>query len=97
MRTELHTIEVFGDNPELEKKFEYMSISVESDLTLWTYDFEYNIFNVKLRYDSNEFVGFTVGIDDLELFANGILKQIEIIRREFSEEIKECKLNGKEV
>lgn len=46
------------------------------------------LFSVWITYGKEEKnIMFKVDIDDLELFASGILKQIEIVRREYKEAI----------
>jgi hypothetical protein len=46
------------------------------------------IFNISIECGEGSFIQYEIKIDDLELFANSILKSIEIVRRDYSEHIK---------
>lgn len=46
------------------------------------------IFNISLEFNEESFIQYEVKIDELELFANSILKSIEIVRRDYSEHIR---------
>ena len=50
----------------------------------------YTIFDIVLGTGADEdfFINASVSINDLEEFANGILRKIEIVRRDYSKEIK---------
>ena len=59
------------------------------------YDNEYDMDNEYISHvwinfgeEYNETIFFDIAIDDLELFAHSILKEIEIVRRNYSKQIQ---------
>lgn len=57
----------------------------------WEDDDQAHVFSVWIEYgrDQEECLIFDASLDDLELFANTLLKSIEMLRRDYSDVIKE--------
>jgi len=77
---------------EIEKDFDNgCQIYVDKHEDSWEHDDETHAFSLYIEYGSDKkyYLIFDVDLDDLEMFANSLLKSIEMLRRDYSEVIKE--------
>lgn len=85
----------FDDNKltdETKKDFELQCEAyIFKDEASWEDDNETRVFAFFLKYGENKekALMFDVGLDDLEMFANSLLKSIEMFRRDYADTIKE--------
>lgn len=82
---------------EIKKDFkESCQIYIYKDEDNWKDDEKYNAFSLWVEYgeDNKETLMFDVDLNDLEMFANSLMKSIEMLRRDYSEVIKHKINNG---
>ena len=82
---------------EIQKDFkESCQIYIYKDEDNWKDDEKDNAFALWVEYgkDNKETLMFDVDLNDLEMFANSLMKSIEILRRDYSEVIKHKINNG---
>lgn len=82
---------------EIKKDFkESCQIYIYKDEDNWKDDEKYNAFSLLVEYgkDNKETLMFDVDLNDLEMFANSLMKSIEMLRRDYSEVIKHKINNG---
>jgi len=82
---------------EIQKDFkESCQIYIYKDEDNWKDDEKYNAFALWVEYgkDNKETLMFDVDLNDLEMFANSLMKSIEMLRRDYSEVIKHKIKNG---
>lgn len=62
----------------------------------WESDEESHAFSLRFEYGigKENFIWFDVDLNDLEMFANSLMKSIEMLRRDYSEVIKHKIKNG---
>ncbi|HMT02710.1 MAG TPA: hypothetical protein PKD00_05280 [Burkholderiales bacterium] len=63
----------------------------------WESDENSHAFSLRLEYgigNEKSFIWFEVDLNDLEMFANSLMKSIEMLRRDYSEVIKHKIKNG---
>jgi hypothetical protein len=77
---------------ELQKQIDKgCQLYVYKDESSWKEDDEYHVFSVWMEYgkDKENALMFDVDLNDLEVFATIILKSVEMLRRDYSDIIKE--------
>lgn len=82
---------------EIQKDFkESCQIYIYKDEDNWKDHEKYNAFSLWVEYgeDNKETLMFDVDLNDLEMFANSLMKSIEMLRRDYSEVIKHKIKNG---
>ena len=82
---------------KIKKDFkESCQIYIYKDEDNWKDDEKYNAFSLWVEYgkDNKETLMFDVDLNDLEMFANSLMKSIEMLRRDYSEVIKHKINNG---
>ena len=82
---------------QCQKDFEIhgSQIYIYNDVKNWLYDDDARIFSLWIEYgkEKNRAIMFDVDLDDLEIFAASLLKSIEMVRRDYSDVIKQKKIN----
>ena len=85
----------FDDNrisDEVKKDFDNRcQIYIYKDEQNWEADEESHAFSLWVEYgkDNENSLMFDADLNDLEMFANSLLKSIEMLRRDYSEVLKE--------
>jgi hypothetical protein len=86
---------VFADNrlsDEVKKDFDKRcQIYIYKDENSWEQDEEAHAFALWVEYGKNQenTLMFDADLNDLEMFANSLLKSIEMLRRDYSDVLKE--------
>jgi hypothetical protein len=85
----------FDDNrlsDEVQKDFKNeCQIYIYKDEQYWKSDEESHAFSLWVEYgiDKKQSIMFDVDLNDLEMFANSLLKSIEMFRRDYSDVLKD--------
>ena len=91
---------LFDDNrlsEEVEKDFDNgCQIYIYKDEQSWEGGEESHAFSLWIEYgkDKENSLMFDADLNDLEMFANSLLKSIEMLRRDYSDVLKEKIKNG---
>lgn len=86
---------VFDDNrlsEEVQKDFDNgCQIYIYKDESSWEQDEETHAFSLWIEYgkDKEKSLMFEADLNDLEMFTNSLLKSIEMLRRDYSDVLKE--------
>ena len=83
---------------EVQKEFDNgCKICLYKEEEDWESEEDIHVFSLRLEYGKNNkkyFIWFEVDLNDLEMFANSLMKSIEMLRRDYSEVIKHKIKNG---
>jgi superfamily I DNA/RNA helicase len=91
---------VFDDNritDELEKAFQKdCQVYIYKDEKNWISEEDQRLYGLWIEYGEkkNKTMMFDIDLDDLEMFANSLLKSIEMFRRDYAEVLKDKIMNG---
>lgn len=82
---------------EIKKDFDNgCQIYIYKDENSWKQDEETHVFSLWVEYgkDKEKSLMFDTDLNDLEMFANSLLKSIEMLRRDYSDILKDKIKNG---
>ena len=91
---------VFDDSritDELEKAFhKECQVYIWKDEKDWILEEDQRLYGLWIEYgeNKNNTMMFDIDLDDLEMFANSLLKSIEMLRRDYAEVLKDKIING---
>jgi hypothetical protein len=101
MKMKLELLNAAFDDPRLSEEIKSeikkeAEIYIFKDESSWQYETDTHVYSLWLDYgkDMNNGFMFEVRLDDLEMFANSLLKSIDMLRRDYKDVIKEKNKNS---
>ena len=91
---------VFDDSrltEEVRKDFDKgCQVYIYKEEQNWISDEEQHVYSLWIEYgkDKDKTLMFDIDLDDLEMFANSLLKSVEMLRRDYSDVLKDKISNG---